>query len=306
MIDWDAASNLPWGMGSTNWEPKDQPIEELVDAVAPESPGDAQVWHYTGVAGALGILQSNSLRATRVTMLNDSAEIVHGLAVIEREWSEQGHHYEPNVRKQIDVIIQTMLPSTAGVSESFVVCASLDGASLSQYRLYGEYALGIDPTIRLSHDGRVADRYQGDNLDALGWRRVAYTAADKRKLTKRLFDTYASMIEEWPPDEVHVNQASKVPILWAIALAFMKEEAFRDENEVRAYGSTGTRTFRATSNGITSSIDLLPVGGQRLVKAARVGPGSADRARVETGLNELLLHEGYEFTAERAEMSFRP
>ncbi len=52
-------------------------LHQLVSGV--ELP--AELFHYTGAEGVLGILESGVLRATRIDYLNDSAEYQAGLAL---------------------------------------------------------------------------------------------------------------------------------------------------------------------------------------------------------------------------------
>jgi hypothetical protein len=65
---------------------QDFKYERFIINVMPPRDEIGIVWHYTDAGGALGIIDSGTLRATSAAMLNDTAELFHGLDLIDEIW----------------------------------------------------------------------------------------------------------------------------------------------------------------------------------------------------------------------------
>lgn len=123
---------------------------ESVEMPQPRSTTDT-VWHYTTTEGLHAILTSKEFRASSAGMMNDTAEISHGhdlLDRVHRKWEQSDPSLTGSglafVRRVFDVGSRELLATNV-----YVLCASEEGDSLSQWRGYGRnggYAIGLRPT----------------------------------------------------------------------------------------------------------------------------------------------------------------
>ncbi|GEK22386.1 DUF2971 domain-containing protein [Cellulomonas xylanilytica] len=109
----------------------------------------ASVYHYTDMAGLLGIVSTGELRATEASGMNDPMEVGGGLTRI-RSWLELRSD-DPTARDILENVLPDADPFPA---LSFVLSASLDRDDATQWRLYGDGGDGscieLDATKRLS------------------------------------------------------------------------------------------------------------------------------------------------------------
>ncbi len=128
-------------------------LAELVEATPPNT-----VWHYTDAAACLGILQTKTLWLSSVRMMNDAEELEHGRRVVDAVWAEVRDEFKnPDFMDYMLIALNKALDDRA----YYALCASFDSQSLSQFRAYGPYAVGIDTSIgleaRLTKDERDWD-----------------------------------------------------------------------------------------------------------------------------------------------------
>jgi hypothetical protein len=183
------------------------------------------IYHYTTVAGLLGILESGHLRGTHVGFLNDTSEIAYGLrvcrTVLEDERSRRGSSQERVVLDNaIGFIESESLPA-----DMYVTSFSKAPDLLGQWRAYGsngKYCLGFS----------VARFSERDMLRLP--REVEYDLEKQRERVRRGIDAACSHF----PDDVVENTAARRGVklaayLWKIACLF-KHASFREEQEWRA------------------------------------------------------------------------
>jgi hypothetical protein len=281
----------------------------VFDLVLPPKVQQAPVWHYTDGGGLLGILQGGSLRATSVLMLNDSVEFRHGAELVASLWAEvSGNYSRSNQMSDLLGRAAEVLP----LQSTYVVCASSDGNSLSQFRAYGSYAIGINPEVPLR--ARLPNRDSDDSgiepiyADAAfedGWRPVVYSAVDKRHHVVRLFDALERLCSDWPADQDGVGRAFALAQVWYNqSVAYMKHEAFMDEREVRLTGNLPTNSpgvhLRAGRLGIASYVEveaIPPIAQSGHSKApvseVRIGPGLTDPLAAKVGTQLAFEKLGY-------------
>jgi hypothetical protein len=135
-------------------DPLAQPLEDMVaEAMAQRdlAQGAAPdfLYHYTDVAGLIGILNSGSLWATNLRFMNDSRELDHARQLmIDVLHDARTRATAPGQRTVIDAI-ETNLTTLTGYPDFYSVSFSSDGDLLSQWRGYGSagggYAIGFDP-----------------------------------------------------------------------------------------------------------------------------------------------------------------
>ena len=123
------------------------------------------LWHYTNVGGVKGILDSSSLWSTDAQFLNDDAELVAGIPIV-TNYLRSGAASLPaddDRQRLISSIVKMLQDQTriGGFSQNFMCSLSAVGDSLSQYRAYGNYALGFDQTLLSQAAPKFADGTPG-------------------------------------------------------------------------------------------------------------------------------------------------
>lgn len=278
------------------------------------------LWHYTNVAGALGIIQSGTLRATALPFLNDTSEFQQGLKVLDITNSalKDSAHIHPVLKHVVGRAVEAVHhPSVQ--ADLYAACASEVADSLSQWRAYGGeggVALGLDTKscLPLLVD-RAAETQPPVPLRAdqppcvSNWKKVAYGDEDSYQ---HLLEVLGYICHVCPtPDStddqlsVFVDDMATPTLMEAIALC--KDPAFAEEREVRAVVREPTKaaaSFRPGAYGPTPFLELTFSAVQPHYReitlppwvteanpfplaAARVGPGPHAKT-VALGL-ELLL-----------------
>ena len=110
----------------------------------------ASLFHYTDAGGFLGILSTKSIWATDSSCLNDRQELLYAKELITDQFDILCNHpdWNPEFRlthdetKLIDSI-SSSFRSAQYVSDVFVVSFSTKFDSLSQWREYGSYNIGV-------------------------------------------------------------------------------------------------------------------------------------------------------------------
>ena len=137
----------------------DDPLESalagsLADALEGwnELQGDtpALLYHYTDVAGLIGICASRSLRATNLRFMNDAKELTHAWKLMRGVLTEAKERATLSAQLDlIDEIERATSTEWAGYPDFYSVSFTANGDLLSQWRGYGSsgggYAIGFDP-----------------------------------------------------------------------------------------------------------------------------------------------------------------
>jgi Protein of unknown function (DUF2971) len=119
--------------------------------------GDAPdlLYHYTDVAGLIGICSSGSLWATNLRFMNDAKELAHSwklmLKVLAEAKNKAGF---PAQLELIDEIERTAMAGWVGYPDFYATSFTANGDLLSQWRGYGSsgggYAIGFDAARLIS------------------------------------------------------------------------------------------------------------------------------------------------------------
>lgn len=96
----------------------------------------SHLYHYTRVAGLIGILNDRAMRATSIHCLNDSTEYLYAFQLVSRMLERRKDDY-PGLAGAVEDALQTRLKTFPRQSR-FVVCFSEEADSLSQWRSYAE------------------------------------------------------------------------------------------------------------------------------------------------------------------------
>jgi hypothetical protein len=102
----------------------------------------AALFHYTSLAGVIGITESRSLRAFCVANQKDISEIRYGAEIVDAEIKEM-------LRKGVGATTQMILEgltrqAVSRMDRTFVACFCSSGISPFHWRRYGEYCLRFD------------------------------------------------------------------------------------------------------------------------------------------------------------------
>lgn len=222
-----------------------------------DTAGEDELWHYTDAGALASILQTNVLRATTSTMLNDTGEIKFGIKRLKEVWeSHKGsvlheaqqriavrETEDPSKISPIPDLDEFMTETFADLDEYllgsplYVLCASRDGDSLSQWRAYGGqqgYAIKLDnegggAQLRVIHDGEPAKSIPF-GYDAPQWEAVIYHR-DQQELT--LKKTLVDLLAEFSGDFRRPVQRPIRRLFLARVVSRIKHDGFRDEQEMR-------------------------------------------------------------------------
>ncbi|NQD41634.1 DUF2971 domain-containing protein [Glutamicibacter halophytocola] len=277
---------------------------------APRLPNDSsEIWHYSDVAGFIGVISNSQLWATAVGNLNDTAESSYGRRLLEQLLIKvrDSRCVHPTQKSYLSFIVD--LTNEAFSEEGlFVACASTAGHSLAQWRTYRGnqgHAVWFDPQQDLAVESKT-DVANTVTTIPHAWKRVLYTEEQQRELLLSGLSMIAysaphNSVTEWKDNEAAQSHAS----LLAELVADCKEPSFHEEREVRMIvqaPSFGSIQFRASSTGVAPYLSLTgadrrssrTTSGNNLLPIIRcvIGPFSALKSSAfAAGL--LLKHHDY-------------
>ncbi|MBM7411908.1 hypothetical protein JOE38_001731 [Clavibacter michiganensis] len=267
------------------------------------------IWHYTDAAGLVGILTSNTLRATALTALNDSAEFTHGWELLEdiSDAVQKSKWVNPIQKRYVKGILE-LASELAKDPGLFVLCASEAANSLAQWRAYGNgkgHALLLESGSELAVLGKQDVAFTVDSLQQR-WSRVLYREDEQRDFLLRVLGYLAYLT---PVPEEHVTRSVEHHRAEAMvvvnAVAHCKEPSFSEEQEVRIIvGAPSVEDihFRDGATGVTPYLNLTGPGSpsRRSVSDPRTLPVNAivvgpfvNREASKLGVVSLLRTAGY-------------
>lgn len=279
--------------------PEQSELEELLDEALPPRVHGA-IWHYTNAEGLLGIVRSGSMWASSASVLNDSEELSFGLAFLEDTWRQFSKDFDaetPAIDRWMKAAREEFELSRQ--ADSYVVSASRDGDSHSQFLMYGSYALGIDAdvvftkyAIPTGSTPMLSARFQA------GWRPVVYEPDEQRMQFARMEKCLFRLARLEETEEVRRTAIDAI----LSCSAYLKHQSFGHEKEVRLYGRaqpTGAQVeFRSGRYGIVPYLRVQlasesPVTEGFPIVEVRVGPGLRDTGSAQAGLKIALRYLGY-------------
>jgi hypothetical protein len=269
----------------------------------PPKAGGSPIWHYTSADGALGIIGGRVLWASSAATLNDTGELFHGLELIERHLDDG----RTSDRDQlVDEWVRHARAQLTGsrLVDTYILCASLDGDSQTQFALYGKYAVGLNPEMRMTKVAAPEGVVPMDAAFDMGWRRVLYDSTKKQRHVAKVTEIVGGLAASYLEEE---NPYASVAAFECLirAAAFLKHEQFAHEREVRLVGqaeATGaTIHFRVREDVIVPYIKVQAEADDprrdraRLpLTAVHVGHG-LNFSLAETGLRVALSENGYKY-----------
>lgn len=240
---------------------KDISIEPGELPVPPVGPEPERVYHYTGVSGLMGIIESRRLWASDVWYMNDSREALYGLRAIERALQAMtprtdldSHVHQAALDRLSD------LGDQEDLLHSYIACLSKKRDDLSQWRAYGRprgFSIGFDRQTLERIFPPVLE------FDRASYRVISYDEAVQNGM---LADRFRLMVDVVPKNAPTADVAG---IAWLFILESMlltpsfKDKAFKDEDEVRLLvlhtpetGVWGQLKFREGIMGLTPYVEL--------------------------------------------------
>lgn len=263
------------------------------------------VWHYTDAGGLYGMLRNNELWASSYLHLNDGAEVLTGIAAVEAALAcatlddRERDFVETQIRKAHGDLIQT---------DTFILSASTDGDSLSQWRGYAGgsgFAVAFDASEPLDvlgeHELEVSEEeaeqpgFEGDiGQFVSGWRRVYYDAQEHERRSNAVVEDFRRLLPLRSNDDRAKPSPGYMPLHevrammlhtsdgYAGEVILMKDGGFKDEREVRMYATMDDigrfQQIRPTRFGLTPYVRLTA--GRTAKEVRRVSWATTARARL--------------------------
>jgi hypothetical protein len=198
-----------------------------------------EVWHYTGLGGLRGILQTSSFWASSYRTMNDPGEIEYGLDVLAEAWRSISADQPHGAVKYIDRLIDP-----GALSEAFdhvhLLSASREGDSLSQWRAYAGkdgVSIGLDASTPLWSDPRGL-QVTSPNIWDISWVKVLYRRPVQLKRGRHFLLEILRRVERAAfPGNPAAYMTSQ---MYTIAqVASFKHPAYADERELRSTAMLG-------------------------------------------------------------------
>lgn len=189
---------------------------------------DAPVYHYTKPSGAIGMMKSGVLWASRYDCMNDPGENQYGWNVIESRYRERISDFSDRVVSQFDETFAYNMRAD-WLEPLYVASASRERDSLDQFRLYGPVCIEIPRGIWI-HDSD--EQIFNPHWHRSSWRPVLYGPEAALPFVDRMLDYCAHIIDEPAPwdftDEGYVSM-----VAMRVLAMLIKSPAYASENEVR-------------------------------------------------------------------------
>lgn len=254
------------------------------------------IYHYTTLEGLKGIIESNSIWLSDYSYLNDATEIQHGIKLVSLVASEMIEAPKYASSKEL---IQSWINNIEKVQHRVCIASfSSDGDSLSQWRSYGNIAIGFNSNLTI---GYASETY---------FRPVEYDA----HIQKKLIELYLShMCQAYVLDH-SMGRLQKIEDVYFKTekmiklITFFKDIGFKDEAEYRIayledknlFDTLGLqiapKEFRVSKGKLipyVKSIDLaLSREDSCTQKICTIVLGPGVDSLVEQGVREFLDHNG--------------
>jgi hypothetical protein len=272
------------------------------------------LYHYTTAIGLMGIVQSQTLRATNAEFLNDAQELQFGRPQVLEALLKQADELSPDSgafdanTSRATIMRSAAYELTPGGNDArrqyhfvYVACFCEAGDLLSQWRSYGApggYAVGLRTSrLRLVRpaEEEARDTVSEEIEQAATLVQVRYGDAAVEEAVTSVLQTVAPE-PTGHPGVLGFHRAQSV-----VALARIKHAAFSEEREWRLVVVSGPTkpSFRVGPLGVTPYISLwYPV--DAIVEVV-VGPGPEQRLRAQ-GVERLV---GEEVTVRSSNAPFR-
>jgi Protein of unknown function (DUF2971) len=209
-------------------------------ALALEQP----LYHYTDSGGLVGILESQTLRATDARYLNDALEIEHGCRLVQRvleeKWSSLPRRERRGITPAVTLFLEMAVtdrlfdPYEPG-RFAFVTCFCEEGNLLSQWRTYADRGAGY--SIGFSWGGLFNNTRSAIDQPLC---KVLYEEEQQLTLIRELVEAICATLKVVADrTNVAVNHALATEAIHALRIVLMdylpcfKHRSFQEEREWR-------------------------------------------------------------------------
>jgi hypothetical protein len=260
------------------------------------------LYHYTDVAGLIGILSSSSLWATNLRFMNDAEELAHSwrlmLEVLREAKSKARSSAQVELIEEIESAVRS---EWAGSPDFYAVSFTEDGDLLSQWRAYGSsgggYAIGFDSARLVS----VSSRHEQPNRIL---NRVIYDERTQLRVLRATADRMLDIFADVDPASAAITSArARLFAALGEVVGFVfsfKDPAWVEEHEWRAVRTVPVDErdeihFRP-QGGIPIPYVTLAIGndthGRLPIREIVLGP-RADIGTAARSVELLLTNHGY-------------
>lgn len=252
------------------------------------------VYHYTGLSSLHGVIENGVLFASHAQDLNDPTEREYGWKVI-GERLDAVRLSDP-ARELLEEAFAYAPAPGDWFPNPFVLSASSEPDSLTQYRLYGQYAVTLAGGVWTAAPPDEPDI--GEAFRAV-WRPVLYGPDEARPYVDRMLEVAAALIDDVPFSEDPAQYGDAVLTMLETLALHIKDENFRDEHEVRLVFSVPTVYPGATHVRVAADDRLVTYVKSRpldeeatghAVRAVRLGPLAGAGRTVEAIQQHFLNH----------------
>jgi hypothetical protein len=204
-----------------------------------------KLYHYTSVAGVVGIIRSNHLWGTEAKALNDSTELTYGAGLLANELYALSRVSEPDVGKLL-ALLSSFYKEHGEVYRDFfktyVVSFTEEPDLLSQWRAYADQARGCCIEFDFS-DSRLFTVVSENTPWAIEILPVVYEEGVQRSLIQSGIERLLKYLDstDWPIKRLaNCSESERWTILGPLIHAFepfvtaFKHHAFAEEKERRA------------------------------------------------------------------------
>jgi hypothetical protein len=270
------------------------------DRIQGEAP--EMLYHYTDVAGLIGILSSSSLWATNLRFMNDAEELAHSWRLMVEVLREaKSKASSPAQVELIEEIERAAQSEWAGYPDLYATSFTENGDLLSQWRAYGSagggYAIGFDAARLAGAPFRDA---QPDRI----LNRVIYDEQSQLQVLRATADRMLDLFANVDPSSAAITSArarlfAALGEIVGFVFSF-KDPAWVEEQEWRAVRSVPVDErdevhFRP-QGGIPVPYVALAIGndtdGRLPIREIVLGP-RADGETAVRSVELLLANHGY-------------
>lgn len=291
----------------------DKPIEELLRTHVKrifnedQAPGYT-VYHYTSIAGLLGIINSSNLWLTNINFLNDKSEVAHALDLIKSRTRDCKN-------KKVATFLNSMADEDNYINNIDIYVASFCGTKelLSQWHMYASGGSGC----QIEFDLQDLRRFTCEGSFSPSGLGGVYPVIYENKLKIEIIDSFIADVEKIfsriktrNVDDSNYRKLILTCYLFILtAICFFKDPSFKDENEFRIYVF-----FAKNSNGILwreKNNYLVPyvcakdvAGGVLPIKGITVGATSDEKLAIKS-IQMFTDSKGYKFKVARSGIPLR-
>ncbi len=199
-----------------------------------------QLWHYTSIDGAHGILSNATLRFTDILHLNDPGETVRGIKIYEEICKRNLSKFSD---RPVQALLKPMAESFARAAHEphrfYVASFSKAEDDLPQWIAYGANATGC--AIELSPKAFQSPAITHANGSAPMIFAMSYDESDLREQLEKLVQIAVQSVlkpkGQFANDEIHAfltDLASQVSLNALLLILGHKSDRYEHEREIRA------------------------------------------------------------------------